>query len=227
MHPQNAARTRIKICCIGSIAEAKLAMRHGADALGLVSAMPSGAGVISDARIRQIVPEIEPPTDSFLLTSEPDPARIVSQHGEARTSVIQLVSRRSPATLEYLRRALPGVALVQVIHVEGPDAIEEALRIEPLVDYLLLDSGRPSAAVAEFGGTGRTHDWALSAELVAAVETPVFLAGGLDPTNVGEGVRRVRPFGVDVCSRLRPDGHLDENLLTAFVAAVRAADRPG
>jgi len=216
--------TRIKICCIGSVAEAELAMRYGADALGLVSAMPSGAGIITDAQIREIVPHIEPPVESFLLTSEPDPARIVVQHAEARPSVIQLVHRRSVSALEYLRRELPGVKLVQVVHVEGADAIEEARRVESLVDYLLLDSGRPSAVVPEFGGTGRTHDWSVSAALVAAVGTPVFLAGGLDPSNVGEGVRRVRPFGVDVCSRLRPEGHLDEGLLAAFVAAVREAD---
>lgn len=216
--------TRIKICCISSVGEARLAMAHGADVLGLVSAMPSGAGIISDEEIRRIVPVIEPPVESFLLTSEPDPAGIVRQHRAARTSAIQLVSRRSSADLEYLRRELPGVTLVQVIHVEGPEAIAEALEFEGQVDYLLLDSGRPSAAVAQLGGTGRRHDWDVSAELVAAVTTPVFLAGGLDPDNVGEGVRRVRPYGVDVCSRLRREGRLDAGLLAGFVAAVRAAD---
>ena len=216
--------TKIKICCIGSIEEARLAMRHGADVLGLVSAMPSGAGIISDDEIRRIHPVIEPPALSFLLTSQADPAEIVRQHRRTPTSGIQLVSDRSVGELAYLRRELPGIALIQVIHVESEEAVEDALRIERLVDFLLLDSGRPSAAVAELGGTGRTHDWAVSAELVETVTTPVFLAGGLDPTNVEDAVRQVRPYGVDVCSRLRPGDRLDEGLLAAFVEAVRSAD---
>ena len=219
-----ADMTKIKICCIGSAAEARLATDHGADVLGLVSAMPSGAGVISEARIARIVPRIVPPVLSFLLTSAPSAEEIVRQHRRAPTSAIQLVSRRTNSELAHLRRELPGVALVQVIHVEGDEAIAEARAMEGLVDFLLLDSGRPSASVPELGGTGRTHDWEVSARLVAEVETPVFLAGGLDGSNVEEAVRRVRPYGVDVCSRLRTDGALDPSLLEAFVAAVRRAD---
>jgi phosphoribosylanthranilate isomerase len=207
------------------VAEARLAIRCGADVVGLVSAMPSGAGMISDGRIRRIAARIPPEVGSFLLTSRSDAASIVRQHRQAPTSAIQLVDELPEVELERIHRALPEVALVQVLHVESREAIAHAERLAPLVDYLLLDSGRPSAPVPELGGTGRTHDWAISAELVAAVATPVFLAGGLDPSNVGAAIRQVRPFGVDVCSRLRPGGRLDPDLLVAFIAAVRAADR--
>ena len=91
------------------------------------------------------------------------------------------------------------------------------------MDALLLDSGRPALSVKELGGTGRVHDWAISAELVRSVSVPVFLAGGLNASNVADSIRQVRPFGVDVCSGLRTDGKLDETKLAAFVEAVASA----
>jgi phosphoribosylanthranilate isomerase len=97
--------------------------------------------------------------------------------------------------------------------------------VAPEVDALLLDSGNQSLPVKELGGTGRTHDWSVSRRIVEAAPVPVYLAGGLTPDNVGEAVRRVRPFGVDVCSGVRSGGRLDEARLAAFAAAVRAADQ--
>ncbi|MEL7362634.1 MAG: hypothetical protein AAFN13_11225, partial [Bacteroidota bacterium] len=101
-----------------------------------------------------------------------------------------------------------------------PDELAEAARVAPHVDALLLDSGRPSAAIPELGGTGRTHDWSLSRRIVEAVDTPVFLAGGLRASNVGEAIRAVRPFGIDLCSGVRTDGALDPVKLGAFFKAV-------
>jgi phosphoribosylanthranilate isomerase len=110
-----------------------------------------------------------------------------------------------------------------VIHVEDESALDEANAAAPHVDALLLDSGRPKAAVRELGGTGRAHDWSVSARIVAQCGRPVFLAGGLNAGNVREAVARVRPFGVDLCSGVRRDGRLDAEKLGAFVAALRAA----
>jgi phosphoribosylanthranilate isomerase len=114
---------------------------------------------------------------------------------------------------------------VQVIHVEDESAIGMIGRYAAHVDAFLLDSGRPGAAVAELGGTGRRHDWAISARFVAQSPVPVFLAGGLHPGNVGEAIAKVRPFGLDLCSGVRRGGALDIDLLAAFMAAVRSADR--
>jgi phosphoribosylanthranilate isomerase len=121
----------------------------------------------------------------------------------------------------HLRQALPGVRLVQVIHVEGPGAIEEARRVAPDVDAILLDSGRPGLRVKQLGGTGRIHDWGVSRAVCEAVKVPVFLAGGLNPDNVAEAIQAVRPWGLDVCSGLRRDGRLDPELLERFTAAIR------
>ena len=216
-------RPRVKVCCIGSLDEAWLAIRHGAAALGLVSAMPSGPGVIPEERIREIAAGVPPPIATFLLTSESDPARIVEQQRRCRANTLQLVDRMGAGAYARLREALPGIALVQVIHVAGPESVDEARRVAEEVDALLLDSGNQTLPVKELGGTGRVHDWRLSARIREAVDVPVFLAGGLTPANVAEAIRAVRPFGLDLCSGLRPRGTLDEGLLEAFMAAVAAA----
>jgi phosphoribosylanthranilate isomerase len=213
---------RIKICCMSSADEIALAVKHGASALGFVSKMPSGAGVISDEEIERLVPLVPPGVASFLLTSCQDVDGIVEQQRRARANTLQLVDAMPLGAYRELRRRLPGVGIVQVIHVVGEQSIEEAVSVAPEVDALLLDSGNPTLAVKELGGTGRVHNWSLSRQIVEAVPVPVYLAGGLRDENVAEAITQVRPFGVDVCSGLRTDGRLHEQKLSAFVQAVRA-----
>lgn len=217
-------RTRIKICCIASIDEAQLAIAAGADALGLVAAMPSGPGPIPDARIAQIAAWTPPPVATFLLTSETT-AQAIAEHVRAtQPSTVQIVSHIDPGEVAQLARLLPHVRRVQVIHVEGPEALALIPAYAPHVHAFLLDSGRPGAAVPELGGTGRTHDWSVSARFVRASPRPVFLAGGLDDTNVADALRQVRPYGIDLCSRVRTDGKLDVLKLALLMAAVRDVD---
>ncbi len=215
-------RTRIKICCIQSTAEAELAVDCGADALGLVGTMPSGPGPIADATIAAIATSVPPPVATFLLTSETAPDAIVAHAKRCRTNTLQLVDRVAPADYGKLRAALPGIKLVQVLHVGGEELVAEARALAPLVDALLLDSGRPNEVVRVLGGTGQTHDWAISRRIVEAACCPVFLAGGLRADNVGAALRAVRPFGVDLCTGVRTDYRLDAAKLQAFVAAVEA-----
>jgi phosphoribosylanthranilate isomerase len=215
---------RVKICCIASLAEARLAVAHGADALGLVGPMPSGPGVIDQATLQSIATWTPPPVANFLLSKETTPVDIITHARAAATDTLQLVDATSPATCQAVRQALPYLRIVQVLHVQGPETIEEAQAMAPHVHALLLDSGDPRAAVPTFGGTGKVHDWAVSRRVVEAVDIPVFLAGGLTPHNVADAVRAVRPFGVDVCSGLRVDGALDAGRLAAFMAAVRSVD---
>ena len=92
-----------------------------------------------------------------------------------------------------------------------------------MVDAWRLDSGNRTLPVKELGGTGRTHDWGLSARIVAEAGVPVFLAGGLCAGNVGQAIRSVRPYGVDLCSGVRTGDALDERKLLAFMEAVEAA----
>ena len=216
-------RPRVKICCMGSVEEARLAIRHGAAALGLVSAMPSGPGVIAEELIAAVAATVPPGVSTFLLTSSQDTDTIVEQQRRCRVDTLQLVDRLERGEYRDLRDALPGVKLVQVVHVGGEEAIEEAMRAAPFVDALLLDSGNRSLPIKKLGGTGRVHDWAISRHIRQTVAVPVYLAGGLNPGNVADAIRRVGPFGVDVCSGVRTNGLLDEDKLRRFFAAVNRA----
>jgi phosphoribosylanthranilate isomerase len=212
-------RPRIKVCCISSVDEAWIAIRAGASALGLVSAMPSGPGVIGDELIAEIAARVPPGIATFLLTSAVDAETIVAQQRSARVNTLQLVDAVAEDELRRLRAELPGIALVQVIHVRGAESVEEARAAEPLVNAILLDSGNPALAVKELGGTGRVHDWEVSRRIREAVDVPVYLAGGLRAENVAEAVARVGPFGLDICSGVRTDGRLDAEKLARFIVA--------
>lgn len=211
---------RVKVCCIASAEEARAAVECGAAALGLVSEMPSGPGVIAEELIAEIAARVPPPVATFLLTCRQDARSIIEQQRRCRVNTLQLCDRVPAEVYGELRAELPGVSLVQVIHVRGEESLAEALAVARHVDALLLDSGNQSLAVKELGGTGRTHDWRVSRRVVEAANVPVFLAGGLRPENVAEAVSTVRPFGLDVCSGVRTDGRLDAEKLKRFFAHV-------
>ena len=199
-----------------------MAIDAGASAVGLVSAMPSGPGPIPEDLIAEIAATIPPGVSSFLLTCLQDAASIIDQQRRLGVNTIQICDRLKHGSYQDLREALPGISLVQVVHVTGPEAVEEAIEVAPHVDAILLDSGNQSLAIKELGGTGRTHDWTLSRKIREAIEVPLFLAGGLNPSNVAAAIREVQPFGIDVCSGLRTNGALDPQKLTAFFKQVNA-----
>ncbi len=199
-----------------------MAINAGADALGLVAAMPSGPGPIPETLIGEIADSTPPGVSRFLLTPLTDPDQIADQHSRCRTDTIQLCDELPTAAFAALRERLPSVRLVQVIHVANEASIEQALAVQEHVDALLLDSGRPDAAVKELGGTGRVHDWKLSRKICRRASKPVYLAGGLNAKNVAEAIAAVEPFGVDLCSGVRTNGDLDPEILRGFMSAIRS-----
>jgi phosphoribosylanthranilate isomerase len=201
---------------MASVEEAWMAIEAGASAVGLVSAMPSGPGPIPEELIADIAATIPPGVSSFLLTCLQDAASIIEQQRRLGVNTIQICDRLTQGSYHDLREALPGVSLVQVVHVTGPEAVDEAVAVAPKVDAILLDSGNQSLAIKELGGTGRTHDWTLSRKIREAIEVPLFLAGGLNPSNVAAAIREVQPFGIDVCSGLRTNSNLDREKLETF-----------
>ena len=213
-------KTRVKICCISSKEEAQQAIKHGANGLGLVGNMPSGPGVIGDDLINDIAQIVPPAVSSFLLTSETTADAIINHYKKVYTNTIQLVDELKNEEYQILRNELPWVKLVQVIHVIDVNSIAEAIEKSQFVDAILLDSGNPNLQVKELGGTGRTHNWAISKKSRQEINIPLFLAGGLNPDNVREAIDTVQPFGVDICSGVRTDGKLDEKKLEAFFRAV-------
>ena len=139
-----------------------------------------------------------------------------------RPTVVQLVDALADHQYVELRTSHPHVALMQVIHVRNAESVREAVHVAPFVDAMRLNSGDPSAAVKELGGTGRVHDWRISRRIREAVGVPVFLAGGLRPPNVADAIDAVRPYGVGVCSGVRTGGALDAAALHDFMCAARA-----
>lgn len=206
-------KPKIKICCISSVEEAMIAIKHGASALGLVSSMPSGPGVINEDVITEIAEVVPPPIATFLLTSKQDAKSIIAQQRKTKVNTLQLVDAVPFEQLKILKEELPGIKLVQVIHVLDEISIREAKEVEEYVDAILLDSGNPYLKIKELGGTGRIHNWELSKQIIEQVSVPIFLAGGLNEMNVRDAIEIVNPFGLDLCSSVRTNGKLDEEKL--------------
>jgi phosphoribosylanthranilate isomerase len=221
MKPTN--KPKVKVCCISSVEEAALAVELGASALGLVSHMPSGPGVISEELIARIAVTVPPAVGTFLLTSKQEVEAIIEQQRFCRTNCIQICDRLTSAEHRQLKKALPGISLIQVVHVAGAKSVDEAIAASECVDAILLDSGNQTLAIRELGGTGRVHDWMLSREIRERISIPMFLAGGLNPGNVGRAIREVGPFGLDLCSGVRTSGKLDREKLQAFFDEIEAA----
>ncbi len=203
-----------------NLEEARLAVAQGAFAIGLVGKMPSGPGVIDDKKIREIASSVPPQCETVLLTSEQTAEGVIRHQRQVKTTCLQIVSYLDETHYVEIRAALPKVKIIQVVHVEDESALDLAAKFEPFVDLLLLDSGNTTAAIAELGGTGRTHNWSISRRIVESARVPVFLAGGLTVNNVGAAIEAVRPYGVDVCSGIRTGGALDQRKLADFCQEV-------
>lgn len=212
----------VKICCIQDEEEAALAVAHGARSLGLVSQMPTGWGPIDEVRIGRIAKTIPPMVDAVLLSSKRSSAEIIDQLQVTGCGAVQIVDAFPASGYAEIRAVYPGVRIFQAVHVTGPETLAKAQELAPLVDCLILDTGGPGG---QLGGTGLTHDWSISAEIVRQVRVPVLLAGGLKPHNVVEAIHTVRPYGLDLCTGVRSGENyaLDAVKLKAFMDAVASA----
>lgn len=198
-----------------------MALAAGASHLGVVGPMPSGPGILRLDQIRAITTALPEDVDTWLLTSKTDSMQIIREYEQSGAHSLQLVDEVSNEALQDLRQRLPETKLVQVIHVLDEFAVDEAMRLAEVVDVILLDSGNPNLQVKVLGGTGRTHNWKISKRIVELCPKPVYLAGGLKSSNVSDAIAQVTPYGLDLCSGVRKDGDLDENLLQEFMTAVR------
>lgn len=213
-------KVKVKICCISSIEEAKLAIAHGAAAIGLVGRMPSGPGIITDELIHSIAKTVLPPIDTFLLTSETTAEAIIAHHNKVNTTTIQMVDALTGREYHKIREAIPHVKLVQVIHVLDEKAVQEAIEISEWVDAILLDSGNPNLSTKVLGGTGKTHNWDLSKKIRENISIPTYLAGGINKDNIRNAIEHVQPYGIDLCSSVRTNGQLDERKLESLFKAL-------
>ena len=210
---------RVKICGITSVAEARLAERLGAHAIGmLVGQVHASPDFIEPAEADRIARSLPPFVSPVLVTHVDAPETLMRLAAAVACPVLQLHSDLEPAVLRELRARLAPRKIVGKVSVENESALDRAKAIAPFVDAIVLDSR--DRAGGRVGGTGTVHDWTISARIVAAVEVPIILAGGLGPENVAEAIRVVRPWGVDVHSGVEAsDGRKDEERIRRFIAA--------
>ncbi|MGC6492149.1 MAG: phosphoribosylanthranilate isomerase [Myxococcota bacterium] len=211
-------RPRIKICCMQSHEEVAMGVHAGADAVGFVGLGLSGPEVRDDDTIARLVRQVPPAVDAWLLTRVDKPDALVAQILRTGVTTVQLCDAVPTACWEAIR-AQTSARIVQVVHVQGPAAIDEALAAAPHVDALLLDSGTTVGPTPVYGGTGATHDWSISAEIVRHSTRPAWLAGGLRADNVRQAIATVQPFGLDLCSGVRTNHLLQADKLAAFMHA--------
>ncbi len=214
----------IKICGIKRVLDAELAVAAGADAIGLlVGQTHRSTDFISPEVARSIVASLPGQTLPVLVTHLTDPAAVAQLVALTGVSAVQVHGEMSPAAIRRLRDDMPAVRFIKSFHVTGPGEVEYGAAFEGLVDGFVLDS--VNVRTGQIGGTGQTHDWSISRRIVARYpNTPVILAGGLNPENVAAAIAAVGPHGVDVNSGTKgADGFKDPGNLIAFVANARAA----
>ena len=217
---------RVKICGIQSARDADVCQRAGASALGFLCGVPSSVRCfIEPGAARDIIHTVPPYVATVLVTTLSEGVKIERLLQQVPASAIQLHGPIVPDTVAALRARYPYLKVIRAIPVAGRQAIDQACLWAGTIDALLLDSKGED----DRGGTGRTHDWSISREIVSRVAIPVILAGGLSPENVAAAVRAAGPFGVDVNSGVT-DASLkkDPQRVAEFIRrAWQAAATPG
>ena len=204
-------RTRIKICGITRPGDAVAAAQAGADAVGLVFYPPSPR-FLNVERAREIRDALPPFVQAVALFVNPDAAQVAQAIGRVQPALLQFHGEETPDFCAQF--GLPYVKACRV--TQGVDLVKY-LRPFSTASGWLLD-----AHVEEYGGVGASFDWSL---VPARLERPLVLSGGLTRGNVGEAVRRVRPWAVDVSSGVESSkGIKDAAKIAAFIAEVRNAD---
>ncbi|HKO87562.1 MAG TPA: phosphoribosylanthranilate isomerase [Burkholderiales bacterium] len=205
-------KTRIKICGITRPEDGQVAARLGADAIGLVFYAPSPRA-LDAARGREIIAALPPfvmPVGLFVNATEQAVEAVLKVCG---ITALQFHGDETPAFCASFGR--PYLKAIRVR--PGVDLLEYAASFTGAAGYL-FDAYSDNL----YGGTGEAFDWDL---IPRNLHKPLVLSGGLNPGNVGEAVRRVRPWAVDVSSGVESaKGIKDEQLMAAFIAGVRNAD---
>ncbi len=212
---------KVKVCCIKSIHEARMALSFGANFIGLVGPMPSGPGTLTVDQIKDIKVQLSPRIECFYLTSKTSIKDILMEYEQIKTTHIQLTDHVEESVRQTFKKAYPNTAIVQVVHVTDESSIELAKSYSQNSDYLLLDSGTPTNKIKELGGTGKKHNWEISKQIVKTVDIPVFLAGGINYKNVEEAAAIVKPYGIDLCSSLRTSDNLDRLKTKQFFESLK------
>jgi phosphoribosylanthranilate isomerase len=206
--------TVIKICGVTNFEDALHAARSGADALGF-NFFSGSPRYVTPETVASITRSLPPQTAAIGVFVNESPENIRAAVVCAGLTAVQLHGDESPQEIEAVRQTC-GVKLIRAVRVRAgstlsPDELEN--------DHLLIDA----FSEKEFGGTGETADIKV-AEAIIRRHPRVFLAGGLSPDNVSSALKKLRPYGVDACSRLEiKPGKKDPHMVERFIEEVRSA----
>jgi phosphoribosylanthranilate isomerase len=212
---------RVKFCGMRNRGELEAACRAGANAVGfLVGQRHVSTDFVSTTVANALAIAVPPLVSRVLVTHISDVATVTNLCSAVSCDTLQLHSDVSADEIDELRKLLDSPRIIAKISIDGAEAISRALLLSNVADALVVDS--IDRAADRVGGTGKVHDWSISARIVERCSCPVILAGGLTPTNVVEAIRTVGPWGVDVNTGVKgPDGSRSEELMRQFVDAIR------
>ena len=206
--------TKVKICGITRKEDLASAAAAGADAVGFVVdavASPRNLPLETAAKLfRQVPPFVK----SVLVTVPTTVDNLVENYKKLNPDIIQ-IHGENLRNVALIRKKIPNTPLMKSVNANSPDALEKASTTAKIFDCVVLDS----LSQGHYGGTGLIHNWTLGKHIKSAIHpVPLILAGGLNPENVGEAVRLVQPYAVDVSSgvELKP-GIKNNQKMVAFV----------
>jgi phosphoribosylanthranilate isomerase len=212
---------KVKICGNTSLDDASMAISSGADGLGfLIGLRYATDDEIKIPRAAEIIAATPPLIAYVLVTHRGEVEWVIETARTIGANTLQLHGDFDIHDVPRLRRELPGIKLIKAVHVRGPESIDEAAETAKSYDAILIDT----ETATRIGGTGQTHDWAISARIVESTSSPVILAGGLTPENVSEAILTVKPYAVDVNSGVEyPNGKKSPQRLRAFISRAHHA----
>lgn len=208
---------KVKICANKSIEDAKNCIESGVDIIGvLVGQEHASVDFIDKETAKEICDFVDKRCDISLVTHLKNSEEIIKLTKFIGNNVIQLHSDIDENEVENIKKSLPNVKLVRLVHISNDGEIVTNIDSIKYADYYLLDSF--NLKTNQVGGTGLVHDWNVSKEIVKKLNKPVFLAGGLNPNNVHNAISIVKPYGVDVNSGCKNElGYKDKEKIQNFV----------
>lgn len=209
----------IKVCGIQNPEEALGAVAAGANTIGMLLGVPDYVeDKITPGEAKRIVEALPDGIRTVMVTHLPERDEIIRIAEYTGVTTIQIHDDMSPEDMKRLREKLPEIEIIKTVHVRCEDAVKKAKEYEAFCDMILLDTMSGN----RIGGTGETHDWNISKEIVDELNIPVILAGGLTPGNIGDAIRKVKPAGIDANSGLEDDdGAKDFDKIWVFAEAGR------
>ncbi|WP_406215522.1 phosphoribosylanthranilate isomerase [Streptomyces canus] len=215
----------VQVAGVIDAAEADMIIEQGADWLGFALRLPSGKDDIPEHDAAVIIKGLDAPHAGVLISYLTDAEEISDFCRELGVVAVQLHGDVETGQLRRLKDIRPDLFVLKSLVVKQDNA-EELLRLvddtHAFVDMYITDTFDPRTGAK--GATGLTHDWNVSAELVRRSPKPLMMAGGLNPENVGDAIRAVRPAAVDAHTGLEgPDGRKDRAKVAKFVAEARRA----